>query len=131
MNTELKRKDLIYPELSYQIVGVLFEIFKQLGSGYLEKYYQRAIALELKRCGLKFEEQVLSPVYYKEEKLGDCYLDFLIENKIILEIKKDKNFSKKNIEQVVSYLKNSNLKLGILANFTKAGLKFKRILNIN
>jgi len=127
---ELKRKDLIYPELSYQIVGILFEIFKQLESGYQEKYYQKAVALELKRCGLKYKEQMQTPLNYKDEKIGKYFLDFLIENKIVLEIKKDKNFSRKNIEQVMAYLKACNLKLGILANFTKDGLKFKRIVNI-
>jgi hypothetical protein len=49
---QLKRKDLVYPELSYQIIGNLFEVFKQLGGGYQERYYQRAIALEMKNCGL-------------------------------------------------------------------------------
>ena len=127
---ELKRKDLIYPELSYQIVGILFEIFKQLESGYQEKYYQKAVALELKRCELKYKEQMQTPLNYKDEQIGKYFLDFLIENKIVLEIKKDKNFSRKNIEQVMAYLKACNLKLGILANFTKDGLKFKRIVNI-
>ncbi|MDO8743381.1 MAG: GxxExxY protein [Candidatus Azambacteria bacterium] len=127
---ELKRDDLIFPELSYQLIGILFEIFRQLGGSFQEKYYQRAIALELKKCGLEFKEQLSLPLFYKEEKIGNYYLDFLIENKIILEIKKDKKFSKKDIEQIVAYLKTSNLKLGILANFTKDGLKFKRILNI-
>jgi GxxExxY protein len=130
MRAELKRKDLVYPELSYQIIGILFEVFRQLGSGYQEKYYQRAIALELRRCKLKYKEQVLMPLNYKNEKIGKYFLDFLIEDKIILEVKKDKNFSRKNIEQVIGYLRAFNLKLGILANFTSQGLKFKRIVNI-
>lgn len=130
MKPVLRRKDLIYPELSYQIIGILFEIFRQLDSGFQEKYYQRAVALELKKCGLKFKEQVFLPLDYKGEKIGSYFLDFLIEDKIVLEIKKDKNFSRKNIEQVVAYLKAYNLKLGIVANFTREGLKFKRIVNI-
>jgi len=127
---KLKRSDIIYPELSYTIIDILFEVYKHLGSGYTEKYYQKAIALELKRCNLKHKEQVFFPLKYKNIKIGNYYLDFLIEDKIILEIKKDKNFSKRNIEQVYNYLKAFNLKLGILANFTKDGVKFKRIINI-
>ncbi len=122
--------DLIYPELSYSIVGILFEIYKELGSGYREKYYQNAIAFELKQKKYRFTEQVFLPLIYKNNKIGKVFLDFLVEDKIILEIKKDDRFSRKNIEQVYNYLKINNLKLGILANFTKEGIKFKRILNI-
>ncbi len=130
MKPELRRKDLVYPELSYEIVGALIEVFKELGSGYQEKYYQKSVALEFKKRGSKFQEQVFVPLTYKGDDIGKYYLDFLIEGKVALELKKDKPFSKKNIEQVVAYLKANNLKLGILANFTRDGLKFKRILNI-
>ena len=126
----LKREDLIYPELSYQIIGILFEIYKELGSGYQERYYQKVVATELKRCGLKFKEQVSVPLIYKGQRIGNYFLDFLIEEKIILEIKRGERLSGKNIEQVYAYLKAANLKLGIIANFTKEGVKFKRILNI-
>lgn len=124
------KKDLIYPELSYKIVGILFDVYNELGGGYREKYYQKAIALTLKKEKLLFKEQVYIPLVFKGESIGSNYLDFLIENKIILEIKAGENFVRKNITQVYSYLKINNLKLGILANFTKTGLRSKRILNI-
>ena len=108
----------------------MIEVFKELGSGYQERYYQKSVALEFKKRGSKFQEQVFVPLTYKGDDIGKYYLDFLIEGKVALELKKDKPFSKKNIEQVVAYLKANNLKLGILANFTRDGLKFKRILNI-
>lgn len=125
-----KQTKVVYPELSYKLVGILFEVYNNLGSGYQEKYYQKAIASELKRTGIKFQEQVHYPIDYKDEILGDYYFDFLIEDKIVLEIKKDKRFSQKNITQVYAYLKASKLKLGILANFTKDGVEFKRIINV-
>ena len=128
--TLLKRKDLIYPELSYQIMGVLFKVSKELGSGYLEKHYQRALNnVELKRSGLKFKEQVPIELKYQDTKIGKYFLDFLIEDKVILEIKNGRNFSNKNIEQVLGYLKAFNLSLGILANFTANGVAYKRIVN--
>ncbi len=128
---KLRRKDLIYPELSYQIIGGLFEVHNNLGSGHHEKYYQRALASELKRCKLSFKEQVYTPLIFKGEKIGDYYLDFLIEGKIVLEIKKGDRFSKKHINQVFSYLKAKNLKLGIVANFGLNELRFKRIINFD
>jgi GxxExxY protein len=131
MMPKMLKEDLIYPELSYQIVGILFAVSNELGGDYLEKYYQKALSLELKKAGLKFEEQVKLPLEYKGDPLGRYYADFIIDDKILLEIKKNKNFTPKNIQQVYAYLKAYKLKLGILANFTDQGLKFKRILNIH
>ncbi|HOK35553.1 MAG TPA: GxxExxY protein [Candidatus Pacearchaeota archaeon] len=127
---KLKRQDLIYPELSYQIIGILFEVYNQLGSGYHEKYYQKAVALQLKKNKISFKEQVYTPLTFKGEIIGKNFLDFLIEDKVILEIKKGDRFSKKHIEQILNYLKTTNLNLGILANFGSKDLKFKRIVNI-
>lgn len=127
---QLVKKDLIYPELSYKIVGILFDVYNELGGGYREKYYQKAVSLSLKKEKILFKEQVHAPLIYKGVSIGSNYLDFLIENKVILEIKAGENFLRKNITQVYSYLKINNLNLGILANFTKTGLRSKRILNI-
>jgi len=131
MGRNIIKKDLIYPELSYQIVGILFEVYNQLGPGYPEKYYQKAVANELERCGLVFKEQVFVPLRFKEKTIGRQYLDFLIEDKIVLEIKKGARFSKRNIEQVLTYLRAIRLNLGIIANFGPNELRFKRIVNLN
>lgn len=131
MSNQLKRKDLVYPELSYQIVGALFEVHNDIGPGHHEKYYQRALAKALKECKLPFQEQVHVSLTFKGEKVGAYYLDFLITDKVILEIKKGDRFSKRHINQILSYLKIKDLKLGIIANFGADGVKFKRIININ
>ncbi|MBU4299040.1 GxxExxY protein [Patescibacteria group bacterium] len=127
----VKRKDLIYPELSYIIVGILFEVYNNLGPGYKEKYYQKAVAVALRDAKMFFKEQDYSPLIYKGRLVGNYFFDFLIDDKIILEIKSGEKFLKQNIAQTYSYLKLKNLKLGILANFTKEGLKFKRIVNLS
>jgi GxxExxY protein len=126
---EIKTK-LIYSDLSYRVIGILFEVHNNLGTGYQEKYYQKAISSELKKHGLKFQEQVKCPLFYKDERLGNYFLDFLIEDKLVLEIKKADRFSKRNITQVFAYLKATGLKLGLLANFDRSGVKIKRIVNI-
>lgn len=124
------RTDLLYPELSYKIIGALFEVFNKLGPGYLEKYYQNAIAVSLKESGLKFKEQVYAPLIFKDIKIGKCFFDFLVEDKIVLELKVGDRFSKHDIEQIHSYLKVNDLKLGLLVNFTSQGVRFKRIINV-
>jgi len=123
----IRKKDLLYPDLS----GALFNVYNNIGSGHRERFYQRAIAIELKSLNIPCMEQVYVSVNFRDKVIGKYYLDFLIDNKIILEIKKGEVFLRKNIEQIFSYLKAKKLKLGILANFTKTGLKFKRIVNIN
>ena len=115
------RSDLLFPELSYQLIGVLFDVHNTLGYGYQEKYYQKAIAALLKKLKILFREQVLVEIKVGDEVIAKGYADFLIDEKIILEIKKGDSFRKNNIDQLHSYLKMTGLKLGILANFTSKG----------
>jgi len=83
---KLKREDILYPELSYKIVGIAFDIYNSLGPDYHEKYYQRALTEELKNQRLVFQEEVPYSIIYKEKIIGRNYLDFLIDDKIIMEI---------------------------------------------
>lgn len=122
---------VIYPDLSYKIVGANFDVYNSLGYGYQEKYYYRAVALALKKRGLRFIAQLYVPIKIGSDKIGHYYLDFLIEDKIILEIKVGDYFNRTNMAQVLAYLKATNKKLAIIVNFTRTGIKFRRILNIN
>lgn len=131
MNNKIRRKDLLFPELSYQIIGILFEVYNELGYGFQEQYYQRAIESKFKEINISFKQQVPIKIKFKENEIGRYFLDFIIENKIALEIKKGERFLKTNIDQLYAYLKVTGLKLGILANFTPKGLQFKRIVNLN
>lgn len=124
------RKDLLYPKLSYKIIGVLFEVFNELGYRYQERYYQRAIKEILQKLSIPFKEQVNIPLKFQNVYIGKYVLDFLIDNKIALEIKRGDYFSKRDIDQLFTYLKATNLKLGILVRFSSKGLKFKRIVNL-
>lgn len=121
---------VIYKELSYEIVGAVFEVFKELGYGFKERYYEEAIAKEFSNKKIKFERQVPYKLVYKSEVIGNYRFDFLVENKIIIELKREDYFSRSGITQALQYLKSSNLKLAILINITSNGVKFKRILNI-
>jgi GxxExxY protein len=120
---------LIYPELSYRIIGIIYKVYNELGGGYQEKYYQKALVLEFKKEKIKFKEKVLFPLKYQDKEIGKYYLDFLIEDKIVLELKVGNRFYSRDYKQILAYLKNTGLKLGLLLLFTKRGVKFKRILN--
>jgi len=131
MESKLKRTDLVYPELSYIIVGCAYDVFNELGFGHAEKFYQKAMAIALKNKGLAFKEQFYGPLKFQNELIGKLFFDFLVEDKIVIELKKNLFYSKKNIDQVNEYLITNKLKLGILINFTQQGVVFKRLLNIN
>lgn len=120
---------VIYPQLSYEIIGLVYKVYNEIGPGYQEKYYQRALALELKKEKIKFKENVFVSLTYQNKDIGRYYLDFLIENKIVLELKVGVRFYHRDYKQILAYLQKTNLKLGILVLFTKDGVKFKRIIN--
>jgi|SRR3972149_8494704 len=130
MKYESKEK-LIEPELSYKLVGICFKVHSELGCRYQEKYYQRAVEQELIKQKIQFEKELKVDLLYDNKAIGKYFLDFLVENKIILELKVSKFFHKDDIKQVLGYLRSKNLELGILVNFGKDKLEYKRILNSN
>jgi GxxExxY protein len=120
---------IIYPELSYKIVGILFEIHTELGNRYQEKYYQRAVEVKLKKEKIPYIREIAVDLMIDGEKIGKYFLDFLIDGKIIVELKVKPTLMKNDFRQVSAYLKASKLKLGILVNFYGDSLEYKRILN--
>jgi GxxExxY protein len=121
---------IIYRDLSYEIVGIFFEVFNKLGSGLREKVYEKAIAEEFHRKGIKFQQQLRGSVSYKGQKIANYYYDFVVENSIVLEIKSKKFFANNDFQQIKNYLKIKKLKLGILASFSTDSVKFARVLNL-
>lgn len=125
------REDLVYYNECYKIVGILLSVYNQLGYGYDEKTYQKAIAIALRKAGYKFTEQLYVPVIFEGKVIDKNYFDFLIEDIIVLEIKRGDHFSTAHIKQVYEYLVAKNLKLGILAYFAPHGVHYKRIVNLS
>ncbi len=107
----VRRSDLLYPELSFTLIGILFDVDNQLGRGHKENYYENAVAVALEAKGVRYERQVYAPLEYNGAVVGKYFFDFLIEEKIVLELKQGTFFSKTNIDQVYAYLKVNNLKL--------------------
>ena len=126
-----KRSDLVYYDECYRIIGVVMSVYNQLGYGYDEKTYQKALALAFKNQGYKFIEQLYAPVIFDGKVIDKNFFDFLIEDIIVLEIKRGDHFSTAHIKQVHEYLVVKNLKLGILVYFAPRGIHYKRIVNLN
>lgn len=124
------KRDIIYADLSGQIIGILLDVYNQLGYGHPEKTYQKALVIAFAKAGLKFIEQLYVGVLYEGKVVGQNYFDFLIEDKIVVEIKKGDYFAKAHIDQVYKYLISKNLKLGILAYFAPHTVHLKRVVNL-
>ena len=116
--------------MSFEVVGVLFDVFNNLGYGYREIHYQRAIEISLNNKNLKHRSQCPYKITYKDQIIGRYYMDFVIESKIVLEIKQGKFFKPKDYKQLHQYLIATKYQLGILAIFTDNGVNYKRIVNI-
>ena len=122
-------KELVYPELSYKIIGISFKVFNNLGYGHQEKYFQRAMVLELDKQGIKYEKEKEIKLNYNNQCIGKYFLDFLIENKIILELKVVPNFKHIHLKRTLEYLNATKAKLAILVYFTRDGVRYRRIIN--
>ena len=119
-------------ELSYKIIGVVIELHKQIGPGLLESAYENALAYELRSLGLEVSQQVAMPFVYKQVHLEVGYrIDILVENKIILEIKSVESLAPVHYSQLLTYLKLSDKRLGLLINFNSKMVKdsIHRIVN--
>ncbi len=120
---------VIYPELSYEIVGLLYDVHNQLGNRYQEKYYQRAVEVKLKGKKISYKKEIAVDLTMDGAKIGKYFLDFLVDDKVVLELKVKPVLTKNDYRQIRAYLQSCNLKLGILANFYGESLKYNRILN--
>lgn len=119
-------------ELSYKIIGAALEVHKTLGVGLLENAYEVALAYELRELGFNVESQLILPLKYKNETIDNAYrIDLIVENKVIIEIKSVLELHPVFYSQITTYLKLTNIKLGLLINFNTPLIKdgIHRIVN--
>ena len=120
--------EILFKELSYSVVGAAMEVHRTLGAGFLEAVYQAALAYELILRNIPFEQQVHLPVYYKGELVGEYIADFVIDGKIILEIKAVTEIHDAYRAQAINYLAATGFQLAILLNFGRPKLQQERLV---
>lgn len=119
-------------EISYKVRGAIFKVYNTLGPGLLESVYEEALAYQLRKEGLKVDEQMSVPVYYDGHKLkDDLKLDMLVEDKVVVELKSVMEMKDVYFKQLKSYLVLSDKKLGLLVNFTTDDIatSIRRVVN--
>ncbi|HRE28205.1 MAG TPA: GxxExxY protein [Anaerolineales bacterium] len=124
----MEAKALIHETLTYEIRGVLMEVYNTLGTGFREETYKQAVIAELRRRGIGTEREQPVPVIYKGDVVDTYRLDILVDGKVILELKAVEEFHPRHRAQVLSYLKVSGLRLGLLVNFGTHKLQIQRII---
>jgi len=123
-------KELLYSDITEKIIHASFEVHKFLGNGFQEVIYQRALAYEMKNENLYFAREIEQEIFYKDliEPTGTRRADFVVENKILVELKAIKELEDVHLAQALNYLKAYKLEVGLLINFGSKSLTFKRLV---
>ncbi len=119
---------LPHAALTSEIIGAAIEVHRRLGPGFIESIYENALVIELRRRGLKVEEQVEVPVEYRGIEVGRHRLDLLVEGATVIELKAIKNLDNVHFAVVKSYLRAIGKEHGLLLNFAKTTLEAKRVI---
>ena len=122
--------ELKYKEITEKIIGASFEVHKFLGNGFQEVIYQRALAWELAEAGPSYAREIEQEIFYKalQEPIGTRRADFVVERKVLVELKAIIEIEDVHLAQVLNYLKAYKLEVGLLINFGSKSLIFKRLI---
>lgn len=115
-------------KVTESIIGSAFEVSNHLGHGFLEIVYRKALVHELRQRGLSTSEEVTFPVSYKDLEVGTYFADVVVEEMVIVELKAVESLAPAHVSQVLNYLKASGLQIGLLFNFAKPRLEYRRVL---
>ena len=120
---------IIEKELVYKINSCVFEVYRELGHGFLERVYEKALLIEFNSQRLKAQAQVPIQVHYKGEIVGDYYADLVVEDKVIIELKAQEHLNKAHEAQLLNYLKATKIEVGLLVNFAYPKATVKRFVS--
>ena len=121
-------KGFLHGEVSCQIIGAAFEVWRVLGYGFLEKVYENALAEELRKSGLEVQQQAEVEVRYKGVAVGRYITDLLVEKKVIAEIKVEEEYNPRHEAHVLNYLKATGIRVGLLLSIGKRKCTHKRLV---
>lgn len=124
--------DYLYTDLTAEIIKRFYIVYNKLGYGFLEKVYEKALKFELEKSGFQVERQRPIDVYYETELVGEYFADLLVGNKVIIELKTAVAICEEHENQLINYLKATEIEVGLLLNFgKKPEIKRKVFSNIN
>ena len=125
----MKKEEYKYSDITRKIIGCAMKVHSTLGSGFQEVIYQRAMAIEMEKQGLKSSREVEMPIFYDGIEIGIRRVDFLVEEKIPVELKAISQLDDTHLAQAINYLEAFKLEIGLLINFGAKSLEFRRLIN--
>ncbi|CAA6694076.1 MULTISPECIES: GxxExxY protein [unclassified Lentimonas] len=125
--------EILFKNESYQLIGACFEVYNEMGFGFLEPVYQESLEMEFTSRAIPFNAQQKLQIHYKQQPLKQSYEpDFLCFEKIVIEIKAVKTLNDEHRAQIINYLKATKMQLGLLVNFGHRGeLQYERFVNVD
>jgi len=124
----METKNYLHTELSEKILKAYFKVYNTLGYGFLEKVYENAMMIELRKFDLRCYQQQHIDVFYDERKVGDYFADIIVENKLIIELKASEYLVPEHEAQLVNYLRATDIEVGLLLNFGSTPQHKRRVL---
>ena len=121
---------MLHADITDKIIKAFYKVNNTLGFGFLEKVYENAIAIELRKMGCQVSRQKNIKVYYEHEEVGDYYADLLVDDRVIVELKAAESLCEDHEAQLINYLKATKIEVGLLLNFGKKA-EFKRKIFTN
>ena len=115
-----------HEELTHKIIGCAYIVYNQIGFGFLESVYKKAMIIELSKNEFRLEEEKPLKVYYDDQVVGNFYVDIFINDAVVVELKSVKNLLKEHEVQLVNYLNGLKIEIGLLINFGPSGVQVKR-----
>lgn len=120
-----------YSKLTGSVIGAAMQVHSELGNGFPEVIYQRSLALELQNKSINYQREESMPLFYKGQNVGSRRADFIVDDKVLVELKAVSEINETHYNQVLNYLTAFELEVGLLINFGENSLKFKRFINSN
>jgi GxxExxY protein len=121
--------EYLHSDVTHKIIGAAMKVHSTLGNGFQEVIYQRALAIEMGKQGLSFQRELEMPIYYAGEDIGTRRVDFLVEGKVMVELKAATKLEDVHLAQAINYLEAYHLEIGLLLNFGSKSLEYRRLIN--
>ena len=124
----MNEKDYKYSDITRRIIGAAMKVHSTLGNGFQEVIYQRALAIEMAKQGLSFQRELEMQIHYDGQEIGTRRVDFLVEDKVMVELKAVTMLEDVHLAQAINYLEAYQLEVGLLLNFGAKSLEYRRVV---